>query len=165
MIYHRKLSGSWMIGILLLAIAGVAVLRSPAAQADLPPRPTVTPTVTSTPVLSPLPTPSSTSRVLQKLEGGHIRLDTPFDRVWSVVQWQDSSGQWHDVEGWRGYTRHGSKRWWVAPRDFGTGPFRWVVTLDNGAGVIVSVPFMLPASSGEIIIVQIGSGLASTTDP
>ena len=31
---------------------------------------------------------------------------------WSVVQWQDSSGGWHDVEGWQTSTADGG-RWWV----------------------------------------------------
>ncbi|MDX1521426.1 MAG: hypothetical protein R3264_07350, partial [Anaerolineae bacterium] len=33
--------------------------------------------------------------------GAYIVLQT--DRgAWAVVQWQDSAGNWHDVEGWRG---------------------------------------------------------------
>ncbi len=62
--------------------------------------------------------------------GTYIELAAPEHAgAWSVVQWQDVNGNWHDVEGWRGtLDSSGYIRWWVAAKDFGTGPFRWVIT-------------------------------------
>jgi len=69
--------------------------------------------------------------------GTHIELVAPEHAgAWSVVQWQDSAGNWHDVEGWRGtLDSTGYIRWWVAARDFGTGPFRWVITGGDSVSV------------------------------
>jgi hypothetical protein len=77
--------------------------------------------------------------------------------AWSVVQWQDFDGGWHDVEGWRGsLDRWGMRRWWVAPKDFGTGPFRWVVTQGPGGAMLwSSEPFSLPARGHETVWVTI----------
>ncbi|GAB4450179.1 MAG: hypothetical protein Kow0031_32630 [Anaerolineae bacterium] len=62
----------------------------------------------------------------------------------SVVQWQDSSGGWHDVEGWRGELgSDGTIRWWVAAKDCGSGPFRWVVG-NSATPSLTSEPFNLP---------------------
>ncbi|NJN98858.1 MAG: hypothetical protein HC875_34575 [Anaerolineales bacterium] len=69
--------------------------------------------------------------------------------AWAVVQWQDSAGGWHDVEGWRG-TLSDSSRWWVHPKDFGTGPFRWVVSGGpGGAELESSEPFNLPGQPNQ----------------
>ena len=73
--------------------------------------------------------------------------------AWTIVQWQDSAGGWHDVEGWRG-TLDGPtlKRWWVADKDFGTGPFRWVVIQEpSAAPPHISEPFSLPHEANQII--------------
>src|SRR5688572_5567394 len=48
----------------------------------------------------------------------------------SVVQWQDGLGNWHDVDSWRSELTWLTsyvffQPWGVAPKDFGTGPFRW----------------------------------------
>ena len=78
--------------------------------------------------------------------GAHIELLAPeFPGAWSAVQWQDPAGNWHVVEGWQGsLDERGGVRWWVAAKDFGTGPFRWVVG-DSITTVTVSEPFNLPA--------------------
>jgi hypothetical protein len=76
---------------------------------------------------------------------------------WSVVQWQGSDGNWHDVEGWRGSLSDGSsRRWAVEGKDFGTGPFRWVV-LDGASGSVAGASdlFSLPASANETVQVTI----------
>lgn len=80
--------------------------------------------------------------------------------AWAVVQWQDSTGGWHDVEGWRGMLdESGTKRWWVAPRDFGTGPFQWVIAQGiEGTHLAISEPFTLPASANQTL--QISLSLA-----
>ncbi len=68
----------------------------------------------------------------------------------SVVQWQDSNGDWQDIEGWRGtLDSAGRIRWWVAAKDFGSGPFRWVV------GEAASEPFNLPAVGAETVVVSL----------
>jgi hypothetical protein len=77
--------------------------------------------------------------------------------VWTVVQWQDSAGNWHDVQGWQGTPdAQGDKRWWVAAKDFGTGPFRWVVKQGfNGPVLGMSAPFNLPGGADEIVQVTV----------
>jgi len=74
--------------------------------------------------------------------------------AWSVVQWQDFAGGWHDVEGWRGSLgQAGTRRWWVAPSDFGTGPFRWVVTQGPGGAILwSSEPFSLPSVENGVVV-------------
>jgi hypothetical protein len=69
--------------------------------------------------------------------GSYIELAAPEHAgAWSVVQWQDINGNWHDVEGWRGtLDSNGYIRWWVAAKDFGTGPFRWVITGGDSVSV------------------------------
>jgi hypothetical protein len=74
---------------------------------------------------------------------------------WAVVQWQDSAGNWHDVEGWQGPLPENT-RWWVAAKDFGSGPFRWVVTQGPGGSVMSqSAPFNLPGGVNETLYVQL----------
>jgi hypothetical protein len=82
--------------------------------------------------------------------------------VWTVIQWQDAWGNWHDVEGWRGtldgvsITESGGdedvvglKTWWVAESDLGKGPFRWVIYQNEGGQLIgTSEPFQLPNFNG-----------------
>ncbi|MCL4296094.1 MAG: hypothetical protein KJ077_10220 [Anaerolineae bacterium] len=77
------------------------------------------------------------------------------DSGWAVVQWQDSAGNWHDVEGWQG-PLPGNTRWWVAAKDFGSGLFRWVVTQGPGGSVMSkSAPFNLPGGANETVYVQL----------
>src|SRR5688572_16967693 len=41
--------------------------------------------------------------------------------AWTVVQWADPLGGWHDVEGWRGDLDEGEQKvWWVLDKDFNT---------------------------------------------
>jgi len=56
--------------------------------------------------------------------------------MWAVVQWLDGLGEWHDVDGWRGELEEQRVTWWVSPKHFGDGPFRWVVyrSADGEAG-------------------------------
>jgi hypothetical protein len=76
--------------------------------------------------------------------------------VWTVVQWRDALGEWHDVEGWQAMLDDAdSKRWWVAPKDFGAGPFRWqVLTAPAGEMLLLSEVFMLPAEDRAILRVS-----------
>ncbi len=138
----------------LLGLASVALLMSlwsntPAATAaPPPPRPTLTPT--------PYVVPA-------KIAGSYIELRVPTDNIklWTVVQWQDPQGRWHDVETWRGIldeiNQHkGDKRWWVYPRDYGKGPLRWLVyDQPNGQLLVTSRSFNLPGGSNQRVIVEV----------
>jgi hypothetical protein len=77
--------------------------------------------------------------------------------LWAIVQWQDSAGAWHDVEGWHGtLDASGSRRWWVAAKDFGTGPFRWVIYWVQGDELLAeSDPFNLPQTAGETVKIEV----------
>jgi len=92
--------------------------------------------------------------------GTHIELAAPEHAgAWSVVQWQDVNGNWHDVEGWRGtLDSHGYIRWWVAAKDFGTGPFRWVIS--GGDSVSVADEWST-GESGGLFQVDTSSGAFS----
>lgn len=80
--------------------------------------------------------------------------------LWTIVQWQDSAGGWHNVEGWQGTVDSaGDKRWWVAAKDFGTGPFRWIVTEGIGGQLLAtSEPFNLPVQANAATRVEISLG-------
>jgi len=127
----------WMASGVLLIFTLLNVLSAP-ARADLPPRP------------MPTPVPVSKSTTLR---GAHIVLQTQPD-VWSVVQWQDVNGDWHDVDGWRGSATNGTVEWWMAQKDFGTGPFRWTVYQSDGGEIVAaSESFYLPASANETLVI------------
>jgi hypothetical protein len=74
-----------------------------------------------------------------------------------MIQWQDSVGVWHDVEGWRSTLDRDNKQvWWVAGADFGKGPFRWVVyQAPEGKLLAKSKTFTLPNSAGETVIIKV----------
>lgn len=123
--------------VVLLCVA-FASLTAPAARtveaaANLPPRPTLT------------PTPEVLTRIL--LVGG-----SAYEGAWTIVQWQDKQGMWHDVEGWQGHVRNGWIRWRVAPKDWGTGPFRWQVYGKAGGTLLASTTsFTLPRGTYGLI--------------
>lgn len=75
---------------------------------------------------------------------------------WAVVQWQaPDSGGWHEVEGWRG-PLPGNTQWWVHPKDFGTGPFRWAIYDGPGGKLLgASEPFNLPSGANQVIKVEV----------
>jgi hypothetical protein len=131
---------------LLVALIGVfaVALQSSSAQAAvsaLPPRPT------------PVPIAGSGSA------GATIQLHVtaaPFG-AWTIVQWQDMIGGWHDVTGWQGTLDNDStKTWWVFKSDFGKGPFRWVVTnADRSRWLGVSTSFNLPSRTRETVKMEV----------
>ena len=112
------------------------------------------------PVDPPTPTPTVSTPTEDRDDSddvrplGYIALQA-VNGSWSVVQWQDSAGNWHDVEGWRGSLGSGyTRRWAVEAKDFNTGPFRWLVLSGEGGQVIgTSEPFNLPAAGNETIYV------------
>ena len=144
----------------------LAVLQTaPGVLADLPPRPTP----------RPIPQPSAKPR---PPAGAWLELRAqfpstwPWDSVhwqelWTVVQWQDPyTRYWHDVDGWRGGLDDvtvdeggavlGGKGWWVAEKDFGTGPFRWAIFQgQRGELLSVSEPFDLPDSTGATATIEV----------
>jgi hypothetical protein len=135
----RNLKSVTVVMSLLLAI-GLISSMALAAPAALPPRP------------GPISGPSNNGGLIQ-LQLANVRAT-----VWTVVQWQDALGGWHDVEGWRGTLDSisngtGYKTWWVAPGDFGKGPFRWVVyDLIGGQLLVSSEAFNLPSNSHQMIV-------------
>lgn len=92
------------------------------------------------------------------LDGSYIELHVypPQAGLWTIVQWQDGLGDWHDIEGWQGMLDEGHKKvWWVAPKDFGTGPFRWMVYQgQRGKELAQSELFYLPSSAGETVKIE-----------
>lgn len=133
--------------VLLVCIVFVGVgtvSLSNQARAELPPRPTKT----------PIP---DKERPTPDLPAGTLILHTQptVTGLWSVVQWQDTTGKWRDVEGWRGEINAGKTIWWVEQTQWHTGPFRWAVfETRDGKLLVTSDLFFLP-SSGETKIIRV----------
>ena len=128
--------------ILLTGLLTLVVPAPGAANADgLPPRET--------------PTSGGGGGQGGGIGGAFIELVTPGTVAgsWAIVQWSDANGDWHDVEGWRGWAGD-SCRWWVHAKDFGRGPFRWVVTQEPGGPVVQSsAEFFLPVYAGQTVLI------------
>jgi hypothetical protein len=119
------------------------------------------------PTVQPLPiTPTATAAaaVATPDTGAHIVFDTPpgADGLHAIVQWQGDDGRWYPVEGWQSHTVRAGQRivWWVAPQNFGTGPFRWALfaspraMLEHDARPVMhSADFGLPRYAGEHVVV------------
>ena len=148
----------------LLALAMLPSRAGVEAQ-DLPPRP-----ATPTPTPQPTVRPPGKAKADAGPVGATIELQVIFpDRraadewqlLWTVVQWQDARGRWHDVEGWRGRLDRmqggvGVKRWWLGEDLFGRGPFRWLVgPVAEGPPQAWSESFTLPAAEGETVTVEV----------
>jgi len=138
------------VGMLALFVALVSSAPFAAASpARLPPRPTPA---------TPTPTPAPLPRVR---DGGLIQLVVPSAQsgLWTLVQWQDARGGWHDVTGWQGTLDGDSQMWWVAEADLGKGPFRWRVYRGKGGALLgQSTPFDLPADIGKVVRVEVSIG-------
>jgi hypothetical protein len=123
------------LGLVLFLIGSIplvlllSLMAAPAALAELPPRPT--------------------EAKKTEPKGAKIQLQADEETAgqWSMIQWQGTDGEWHDVDGWRGHVEpDGTKTWWVAKEDLSTGPFRWLVMeSEETAAVGMSEPFMLPS--------------------
>lgn len=110
------------------------------------------------PPLPPMPTEEAAAPPKAPPQGAHIELHVPFpeslsypwQELWTVVQWQDGEGHWHNVEGWQGNldgieNDEGVKRWWVDEANLGEKGFRWVVYRSAGGPVlIISNEFHMP---------------------
>lgn len=123
----------------------VSLSLAPGTVSALPPRPTAVPT----------PTVASSSAAAGA--SIQLRVTSASPNVWTVVQWQDALGGWHDVEGWRGSLDDGSlKTWWVNQADFGKGPFRWLVYgADRSKPLGTSASFNLPRRNREVVKVEV----------
>jgi hypothetical protein len=91
---------------------------------------------------------------------------THWQDLWTVVQWQDPTGAWHDVEGWRGTLDEvrsdedgavtGYKTWWVGGEHMGEGPFRWLVYQGKGGWLLAtSESFDLPSVDKTTLVVEV----------
>ncbi len=129
--------------ILLASVVGMLLLVTwllPLALA-LPPRPT--------------PEPTPTPRARRPNGAIELTVESAPAGLWTVVQWQDALGGWHDVGGWQGALDAGDRKtWWVDKADYGKGPFRWMVT-QGGELMATSEPFYLPEATGQIVRVSV----------
>jgi len=130
------------------------------ATADLPPRPTP-------PQPEPVPVVNGGEIVLQTLFGvGWSSTGMNWQDLYTVVQWQDQWGNWHDVNGWRGTLDKvyasgdqikGMKSWWVPADLFGNGLFRWQVYVSQDGELLVqSTDFKLPERIRQSVVVEVG---------
>ncbi len=137
-----------IVGMLLLGVWLPSLAL--AAPLALPPRPTPSPT--------PTPISETTSRP-EPPAGAHIALRAPAapPGAWSIVQWQDEAGDWHDVKGWQGaFDSDTQKVWWTAEKDFGTGPFRWMIHQGQGGRFLAaSESFYLPEAANETMTIEV----------
>ena len=155
--------GAGLILVFVLVCIVLSIVGLPAwvraAPLDLPPRP-VTPTPTASPTAQPTPGPRRAAQtrgalVELRVQFPDVELAAHWQRLWTVVQWQDAQGKWHDVEGWRGALDGmqggaGRKVWWLADNLFGGGPFRWLVFQEKDGKLLAgSEVFFLPQAAGE----------------
>lgn len=132
--------------LMAVVICGMLIVVAPVAYA-LPPRPT--------------PAPGGPGASIElRVQAGYVYL-SHWQDLWTVVQWQDAHGDWHDVEGWRGsldeiVQGEGQKVWWVYQRDLNKGPFRWVVYEHvGGKRLASSEPFNLPQAPGQTTVTSV----------
>lgn len=162
--YRPHLLPGLLLALVLLGLAwiGLPARQASTVHAQLPPRPTLTPTpspATATPTATVTVAPSTTPTTAPIEQAVRIRLvvDAQYEGAWSLVQWQGEDGAWHDVSGWLGQIEAGQIQWRVLPKDYDTGPFRWIV-LDQPSGEIqaVSASFTLPNVEKPLTVVTVG---------
>ena len=84
-----------------------------------------------------------------------LQMGSASAEAWGVVQWLGDDGNWHDVEGWQGPIQS-NNRWWVAAKDFNTGPFRWAIKNGSGGETLgTSESFTLPQFPNETVSVSV----------
>ncbi len=107
------------------------------------------------PISTPTPVPAPAQP--EALSAIRLRAEHAPAMAWTVMQWQDGLGGWHDVDGWRGeFDPDGYKSWWFPRRHFGTGPFRWQVFASKGGPLWgVSAPFQLPDGPDQTLVVTV----------
>jgi hypothetical protein len=136
-----------LVGCLLVALTLWGGRAGQAAYVPTPTRPPILPVATPVAALPGGPV------------GGFIELDiqaVELHQFWTIIQWQDRLGGWHDVDGWQGRPDGHRVVWWVAPSDLGQGPFRWLVYAGRGGALLtVSETFDLPRQAGERVEIQV----------
>lgn len=147
------------ISVVVFGMAMILVIASQpmgvqGVASDLPPRPTPTPVQESDPSAGPV-----------GHDGGFamLRLDMMDDynmdqELWTVIQWQDPEGVWHDTNGWQGnFDQYAHVDWHVASEHFGDAPFRWLVYADESRGEMLrmSEEFTLPEGELRRVVVPI----------
>jgi hypothetical protein len=156
---------------IVLGVLGLCISLAHWSQADTAPPPPLPPVPTAT--FTPVPT--ATSGLIAPFSGAFIRLHLQFSQTWSwdempwqalytIVQWQDNEGTWHNVVGWQGTLDAveptadghimGYKTWWLAEDNFGTGPFRWQVYYRQQL-LTTSELFYLPARTRRNLPIQV----------
>lgn len=136
----------------------VTISLFPSPVAALPPRPDGNGETTSAGDGSANGDNGSRGDEWARANGAYIELHVqPIQSgLWTAVQWQDSTGDWLDVDGWQGLIEGDQKTWWVSRADLGKGPFRWVVFADGTkAHLLGSQEFYLPQNVGEIAKVEV----------
>ena len=155
----RVLFGSITLSCLLLALICLPSLAE--AQLPLPPRPPSRPTPTSNPTPLPAPPPvpedgAAIQLLVHPDEPQNWREPGPWRDIFSTVQWQGETGEWHDVLGWRGpmdifWSGGAIKTWWLSRDLYGRGPFRWVIYREfEGPVLAISESFSLPTVDGAL---------------
>ena len=138
-----------LLGVLLFALTSLAAQPN-SLQAQGDPLPTATPFGTPPPTAVP-PSPTGGTLILQTYEAPA--------NSWTVVQWQDSNGGWHDVTSWQSQLTDGYVGWWVGPENLGAGPFRWLLLAGpDGEMLASSASFALPNFAGDVVLVEINLG-------
>jgi hypothetical protein len=140
--------------VILVLIGGILVAESllpVRAEPDLPPR--------ETPIPAQPPGDDDDDKDDKPL-GAHIvlQVESAPAGVWTIVQWQDSAGGWHDIDGWQGTLDEGNqKMWWLAPDLFGKGPFRWLVYQSPRGDKLLATSdsFYPPDAAGEKLWVEV----------
>jgi hypothetical protein len=143
-----------------LTMIGMLWTSVPVAQASLPPRPT------SQVSLKPQTPVSARITLLLEFPADWPWADVHWQELCTVVEWQDGWGNWHIVEGWRGALDDVTvndtgmvsafKTWWAAKKDYGTGPFRWVITQGLGGALLAtSDSFYIPAAHNMSVTVKV----------
>lgn len=164
------------LGVLLASLGLMGMQANAAPPPPLPPVPTATATPSPTP--TPGPTlPRGPTAPAAPFSGAFIKLHVRFPQAWpwdkanwqklhTIVQWQDPNGSWHDVAGWRGTLDNveptadghmvGSKVWWLAAENFGTGAFRWQVHRDQAGPLLTtSEVFYLPTTMRRTLVIEV----------
>lgn len=140
---EKRLWPRLLLGILTLSVVIGMRFQAEPVSADLPPRPAVLVDKKVT----------GDDQGDGELLGAHISLLHAEPGAWTVVQWQDADGTWQNVDGWRGQA-NGDVTWWVAEKDFGSGPFRWAIYAgQDQTKVSVSVVFNLPEAPNQLLLV------------
>ena len=156
---NKAISRSWIL--ITFCLAAALVLSAVSSQAAAAQEPPSRPDIPQHP--SPRPSPSSSGGSDDDATGRIVLYTQP--DAWTVVQWRDGDGRWHDVEGWRGQASGGTIAWKVEEKDFGTGPFHWIAFQPETEKIIgASYPFYLPGA-GETIRLEIHSGWYRTPMP